>query len=68
MIQTTLLGVNLQVIEQVAPDGTLFRVLSATEPSGNVWVIPMDVLVATRIGGQLSGRVLVVAPANGKGA
>lgn len=68
MIQATLVGVHLQVAEQQLPDGQLVRVLVATSPqTGDSWAIPMDVMLANRIGRALIGQALMVPIENGKG-
>jgi hypothetical protein len=70
VVQHTLVGVNVQVIEQTLPDGQLVRAIVATSPqTGDSWAIPMDVMLANRIGRALLGTALVVPferiPGNG---
>jgi len=67
MVTTTIEGGNVNVIEQVMPNGQKLRILVLEQPTGDKYQIPFTEQIAVAIGKSLCGQKVIEIPQNGGG-
>ena len=67
MVTTTIEGGQVNVAQQVMPDGTKLRILVLEQPNGDKYQTPFTEELAVLIGKGLCGQKVIEIPTNGNG-